>query len=329
MTQLPPLPIVASSTYPSGAFLIDNSTIEKSACGRLYELASLRKRTPASAKAGRNFGAGLHIGWKTRYSLCGNNATDDAAKLAIDSAMQRWFDEHPQPLDDFRSFLHATRVMDAYNSHYGNEMFRILNRADGRPAIESSFTFPIGTCIYMDAGGIARPITVVYTGRTDLFIGNNDGEWVFDHKTAFMFGGGFERQMGMDGGQLGYCWAFKQFFGRYPRGYIIDAVRIRRPTRKAEYDDSPPVDSSDLQRLPYFVMPDTIEDWRLSVLGHVQSIFDQYARGFFPMQRRLCENKYGACDMHDVCNAAVSSRESVLSSQLYEDDNWSPLNPTT
>jgi hypothetical protein len=78
--------------------------------------------------------------------------------------------------------------------HYKKEPFKILPSSDGRPIVERAFAIPFGT---------VQNIPIVYMGKIDLGIKNNDGVWVQDHKTAFQFGDTFDSQMQQDGGQLG------------------------------------------------------------------------------------------------------------------------------
>lgn len=331
MIALPPLSFVKTETGQL-AFLCDNSSLESLVCPRLYELKHIRKRELVAARAGRNFGSGLHIGWRERYVRCGSKAVDDAAAVGINTAMAEYFAEKPQPPDDFRTLDHAQRVMAAYNDRYRDEPFTIMLKADGTPAIESSFAFPLGEVQYtgLQPDLWNKWIKIIYTGRIDLLSHDAEGDWAGpDHKTAFQFGDSFLDTMSTDSGQKGYCWAFQQFYGRPPRGYIIDAVRIRRPTKASSYAGGAPCDASDMQRIPHYVFPGEIDEWREDTLAKIETIFWMHARGYFQRHTKMCVSKYGRCDMFDVCTSARDSRETVLVSNLFEEATWSPLNPTT
>ena len=325
--KLPPLPLIQVEPelqeYYGGkeAFLIDNSTLELLRCPRLYEYKGLRKREFTGTKAGANFGSTLHVGWAARYRRCESNSVSADVVIEINNAMQTWLGENPQPLDDFRDYNHACTVMTAYNNHYQNEGFQILKvkKPDGTEdlLVERSFALPFGTIC-----GRA----IIYTGKIDLGIHDNHGLWSQDHKTAFMFGDAFDAQMQMDGGQLGYCWALQKATGIMPRGYIIDAVRIRRPSRKSEYDQTAPVDASDFKRMPFFITDDTLDEWKEDVTKLIETIFWHHSNGYFPRHRWHCVGKYGKCEMYDVCSVGRESREAVLNGTLYEDYQWTPLN---
>ena len=306
------------------AFLVDNSSLEQLRCPRLYQQKQLDRRDLVSAKAGANFGSTIHVGRAVRYRRCGANAVTPEVVIEINDAMQKWLAEHPQPLDDFRDYNHACTVMAAYNNNYGNEGFRIVTNAkDGTPLVEKSFALPFGKVNYP---GQKEDTAIIYTGKIDLGIYDNHGLWSHDLKTAFQFGEMFDAQMAMDGGQLGYVWALKQATGVMPRGYIIDAVRIRRPSRKSEYDLSAPCDASDFKRMPFFVTEDTLDEWESNTKALIETIFWHHSRGYFPMHRWHCVGKYGKCEMYDVCSAARESREAILNGTLYEEYTWTPLN---
>jgi hypothetical protein len=231
--------------------------------------------------------------------------------------MFKHFEAFPQPTEDFRTYEHACRVMAAYNATYTNEPFTILKSAIGKPIIEASFIFKLGTVNGTD---------VMYIGRLDTGIENKDGTWSQDHKTTFQFGQSFDDDMAMNGGQLGYVFALWQILGVRPQGYIIDAVRVRKPSRKAEYEGIAPVDSEDFKRIPFNVSEDNLAEWREDVLCIVQNIFLAYDHGFYPRHRKHCVTKYGRCDFYDVCSLPRASRDGVLNSNLYETNEWSPLN---
>lgn len=329
--KLPSLPLInvepELQEYYGGktAFLIDNSTLELLRCPRLYEYKGLRKREYTGTKAGANFGSTLHVGWAVRYRRCGSNPVGPEDAVAINETMAKWVGENPQPLDDFRDYNHACVVMAAYNNHYTSEGFKIVTvkkALDNKVLIEEPLVEKSFALLFGRIGDHA----IIYTGKIDLGIYDNHGLWSQDHKTAFMFGDAFDAQMQMDGGQLGYCWALFKATGVMPRGYIIDAVRIRKPSRKSEYDQTAPVDASDFKRMPFFITDDTIEEWKEDVNHLIKTIFYHHGMGYFPRHRWHCVGKYGKCEMFDVCSVGRESREAVLTGTLYEDYLWSPLN---
>lgn len=313
MRPLPPFPLV------DGHLIIDNSALELLKCPRLFENQWLRRRVLATSRAGRNFGSTVHVGMAVRYRECGSAPCSLEATSNAHLAMQQWLQENPQPLEDFRDFNHACLVLSEYNKHYQEEPFTILKNREGLPIVEASFALPFGK---------VNGYPVIYAGKVDLGIEDNNGVWSFDTKTAFMFGEGWEKSMQMDSGQLGYDWALRQAVppGMKVNGYVINGVRIRRPKKGDEYKGVAPVDASDFVRLPFFVSDETIDEWWENTMHSIEVIMHWYERGYFPQRRSQCVGKYGVCDMFDVCSVGPSSREGILyESGTYEENTWSPL----
>jgi hypothetical protein len=317
-----------------GAFVIDNSTLEKWKCPYAF---SMRDRVPANARAGANFGSTIHRGLETRYKLAGTKPLSPAQQVLCNSAMHEWLTENPQPEMDFRNYAHAEKFLAVYNKIYPQESWQIVKTAEGKEIIESSFCLPFGVCwpnghvtdwplfplkfaaikcLPVDA------IPLYYSGKIDLCIRDSNGIWSFDHKTAFQFGDTFDQQMGRDGGQLGYCWALEQTLGIRPCGYIIDAMRVRKPSRASEFTGAAPIDGTDFKRIPNWITPDQLAEWKENVLAIIGDIFASYRRGFFPQHRWQCTNKYGACDYIEVCTSGKTDRARILASGLFEDNKW-------
>lgn len=320
--NLPPLPLVG------GAFIIDNSGLEDLKCPRLFQYKQLNRKVAANARAGANFGSTIHRGLETRYNRCGPNRVDELTKVAIDADMLAWLAENPQPDMDFRDYNHACKMMAVYNNIYQNEQFKIVvSPTTSKPIIEASFCLPFGEIRLKEPnpnlpnGGWFIPI--YYSGKIDLGIQDNNGIWSFDHKTAFQFGESFDKQMAMDGGQLGYCWALGQVLGVKPQGYIIDAIRVRRPKKQDEFGGIDCIDGTDFKRTPYYVTDDMLAEWREDVMQLIKNIFDYHASGHYPRHRWQCTNKFGMCDFYDVCSTLRNQREMVLESGMYEENTWS------
>lgn len=331
--KLPDFPLV------DGCAIFDNSSLEKFRCPRAWQYSELDLKSPTAERAGANFGSTMHRGWETRYNLVGTELVDPASALLIESAMNEWLQQHPQPEQDFRNFNHACKMMRVYNNIYKRESFTILKNAHEKPIIENSFMLPFAvwredeqTVKEWNAGPGGWTTEMIlsngwtpifYSGKIDLGIEDPNGIWSFDHKTAFMFGDGFTKQMAMDGGQLGYCWALGQTVGKPPTGYIIDAVRVRRPTVKQGFTGESPIDGTDFNRTPYFVTPDMLAEWREDVMQIMRSIFLCHTQGHFPRHRWQCVNKYGMCEFYDVCSTPRAQRVMVLNSGMFEANTWS------
>jgi hypothetical protein len=309
-----------------GAFLIDNSDLEKLRCPRAFQYSELNRRSAIAERAGANFGSTIHRGLETRYNNVGTNEVDDLTKVKIEADMLAWLSENPQPENDFRNYNHACKMMAVYNNIYKKEEFEILKNQAGKPIIEATFALPFGEIpatesLYVNQG-TDDLVPIIYCGKIDLGIEDHNGIWSFDHKTSFQFGDTFDKQMAMDGGQLGYCWALSQVTGKKPQGYIIDAIRVRRPSKKDEFSEKSCIDGTDFKRTPYYVSQDMLDEWKADVLALIQNIFAYHAAEHFPRHRWNCTNKYGMCDYYDVCSCPREQRDMILNGSLFEENTW-------
>lgn len=286
----------------------------------------------------------LNATWQT-CSVCQGSGSS-SAPVQINFSMLEWLDAHPQPQTEFRNYGHACNMLAVYNQQYGQEAFKILTTPEGKPLVEASFALPFALLVKFEEyytvfewdgdedfyrlqkqAAASRGmfcIKVYYTGKIDLGIEDNSGIWSFDHKTAFQFGDGFLQQMDMDAGQLGYMWALQQVTGKQACGYIIDAIRVRRP-KKSDDPMAGSIDATDFFRRPFFKPQETLLEWRKNVLSIILNIANMVEQGDFPMHRSQCISKYGACEFIDVCSTPPSQRDLIKNSGMYEENKWSPL----
>lgn len=300
-----------------GHFILDNSSLEQLRCPRLYQYSSVQRKALITAKAGRNFGSAIHLAMAVRHIRCGSEAVTPEVFEEQKNSMYLWLKAHPQPARDFRDYNHAENVIAAYNKHYQIEPFKIVKNHEGKPIVEHSFLLPFGT---------VDGIPVLWAGKIDLMVEDNNGHWVFDTKTAFQFGETWTCQMAEDSGQRGYVWAGQQVLGKKLYGSIINGIRIRRPKKEDQYTGVAPIDKTDLQRIPVYITDTEIEEWHRDTSECIHSLFDMYRRGYFPKHRWMCVTKYGLCDFYKVCSLAPAFRDANLNDpNLYEDDTWTPL----
>lgn len=335
-----------------GCLLLDNSAIEKWRCPQEFDYSVNAKRSLVASRAGRNFGSACHEGWNVRYKECGTAPATSAAIEKINETMRLYFERSPEPSGDFRNYGHSVRYMAEYNKVYQTEPFKILGQPDhctnpGRPIIEEPFMLPFAIAYKATAGlwtvlpwdqarylsWRAAPvdwiIPIFYTGKIDLGIENDNGIFSFDHKTSFEFGEKFTKDMMINGGQRGYCWALGKIIGRKATGYIIDACRVRRPSKKTDYEGAGNIDASDFQRLPKWLDDIELAEWETDVRAIIQNILTIDSTGHYPRHRWECVRKYGECDFYQICTSLAAQRHwQLFDSMQYEENKWSPLKQT-
>lgn len=315
---LPPLPIVDGTSIfglDCQALIFDNSSLEDwQICKRLYQFKQLDRLIAPGKRAGANFGSGCHRGWETRYRTIGPGRVTADVEAAMNDAITRHFTANPQPEGDFRTADHCIRYMGVYNTLYPIEPFQVFSYK-GAYFVERSFAFPFGTI-----GGYL----CVYAGKIDMAVTTPDLR-TWDNKTTFQFGEGMTLDWQQNGGQRGYVWAFHEATGTWPRGYIINACRVRRPSKKDLYGESVPVDSTDFMRIPFDVTIDMIDDWKQDTSALIEEVIWSHGRGYFPCSRKSCSGKYGPCDYSFVCTTMPHAQRQVLLDRC-EPNDWTPLN---
>jgi hypothetical protein len=320
-----------------GAFLVDNSGLELLRCPSEFYYSFVRRRRLVANKAGMNFGSTMHVAWARRYAECGSGLCSEETEASAREDMRKWLEAHPQPMGDFRDLQHAEKVLRAYNDFYKEERFRIFtNPRTNQPIVEQSFMLPFCSMVWngcewlssnpIDLNPHPENIPVYYCGKLDLAVEDDYGFWAGpDHKTAFMFGKGWEADMQRNPGQRGYVWALREITGRMPHGYIIDGVRIRAPRKVDVFLGEAPVSADDFKRIPVFVSPEDLSEWKENTEDKLQEVFTYGERNKWPQHENQCVRKYGICDFYDVCTVRKGAREQALEGNLYEDNKWSPL----
>lgn len=340
MTPLPLLPPLVPGGNP--ILLLDNSTLDLyNSCPREGEYGHIDNWVSASDKEALNFGAAAHEGWKWRYQHCGtkdlnccsfdHNGIESVGANAIQNdIIQQWFSAHPQPLDSFRSPSLCLELMARYNERYQDETFEIVaNPKTGKPCVEQSVMVFLGTLQVKHSDITHTNVDIYYTGRIDLIISTHEGIWILDHKTTFQFGSSFTNQMSMSAQFIGYAWAVQQAFGINAIGYIINAIRVRKPTDKALLaEDFFRVrgSDSDFARIPFYITQENIDEWKINTLALALTILYHHSQQYFPMNRTQCQRKWGACQFFEVCNTAREHRQQILQSEAFMQNEWSPLN---
>jgi hypothetical protein len=309
-TMNPQLPLLDEHTL-----IIDNSYLELLRCPRELLYKQGLRRVPAVPKAAQFFGQGLHIGLATRYSLCGSNEVTDSTPIM--QAIVKHFGTNQPPVGDYRTLDFATQIIDAYDSTYRTEPFKIVRVVD-KPIIE---------CSFMEEMGYVEGYKVMYAGRLDLFVEDNEGTWVWDNKSAYMFGQSWDNEMKASPQFRGYMWAMNKVTGIMPRGFKVNGIRVRPPTKEAELNPAKRVrPNEDFRRLTEHIQPEEITEWAENTLEKVREVVLMFQRGVFPKHESMCVGKYGPCSFYDVCRLPAQNREEYLSSGLFEKYEWSPIN---
>lgn len=309
--------VTLEDVLQENALFVDNSALESfTTCPRKWEMQYGLKRVTAAPAPALQFGSAVHAALAWRYThdphMTNFEGTQDAMFLELGKGLS---DRHPL-MDDYRNFDYGTRLLRAYNEVYGREPFRILSLKD-KPIVEMPFALPLGAITRPDGSDL----WIVYTGKIDLGIEENDGIWVMDHKTSSIVGDSFYAEMAMSPQQEGYNWAFWTVFGVLPVGFIINMIATRKESRTGK--------GIEFNRQRVYISQERLEEWQANTLGIVDELVWMLNRRHITMHKKNCISKYGRCAYYDVCSLPFNQRGIMLSSNLFQPNTWSPLNATS
>ena len=312
-----------SNTLPSlpnidGALVVDNSSLDLfQTCPWLYYVTILLRRTPAMPKAALNFGGALHEALRYRYSAIDHLAPGDTTTTSMIEILRTHFAQHPAPANDHRQCELAEHFVSTYNKIYKREPWTIA-KCNNKSIIEQPIMFVLGK--------LSNGHTLIYTGRIDLAVRDSEGLWVLDHKTTFEFGLGFEDDMRITPQMRGYAVGLMKILKEQPVGYIINAIRVRKPRVMDLFDPASGVRVDDFKRQIEHFSYHELQEWQDNTLNLVEELIWHHARGVFPLHRKSCVGKYGKCQLYDVCLIKRDQREGFLMSNVFETNDWTPLN---
>lgn len=179
-------------------------------------------------------------------------------------------------------------------------------RADGKPAIEFEFSFPLE---------VIHPTTgnpLLYGGRFDMVGKYMSSLWVVDEKTATRLGPQWLRSFTLRGQLLGYTFAARSF-GLPVNGFIVRGISFLRDY----YGHAEVVE----------VVPDyRLDQWREQLEEDAASMVRDWERGRFSWNFGEACNAYGGCPFQNLCD---KERWQEWWQQYYTIDYWNPLEKTS
>lgn len=291
----------------NGALFIDNSGLElMTTCDRAFEYSQVLRRVTATPRSALSFGGAIHKALEYRYKTDPNLLEINTRPQMLSEFIGAYNVEVPD--DEYRTVDFGNSIINMYNEHYGREPFSVLQH-NGAPVVEMPFSLLLGE---------VDSIPVFYTGRIDLVVERNGGAWPMDHKTSSIMGDQFYAEMATSAQHRGYSWAFWRFFKRLPVGYLINAIATRRPTKTGK--------GIEFNRQEVYLSEAELLEWEYNTMQLVEELVWKLKRGYMPMKRKWCIAKYGRCPYYDVCLLPQEQRGVMLSSGLFQNNEWSPLN---
>jgi hypothetical protein len=255
---------------------------------------------------------GLYAAALERYAHAkASGATHDSATLA----MVRWALENSGERDENGEWLpwtpegEAASLKNRYTlirslvwnveDRLGTP-FQTLILANGKPATELSFSFPL-----FEVGGEE----VSYCGHFDEIVTFDGQEWVKDDKTSKnSLDGNYRQSFTPDNQMSGYTVAGKIVLKRPIRGVLVRACQV----------------GVNFNRFATFPVPRpqaVLDEWTRDAQVWITRAREDAQRGFFPLNDRAC---FG-CEFRKVCGVSPNHREAWLKEDFVQRAPWNPL----
>lgn len=319
---------------------VDNSTLsEVVTCPRKGAYKFLARRQLAKSRAALFFGGAIHKALEVRDRMMSPMVTNEV-RVAMMDALVEYFDGVDMD-SDFRNLEYAIRTIDKYNEVYRFDPLPPVTLPSGELAVELPFALEVGSVSINKSLLICDPdenngqpfekyfdeLTIVFTGKMDRLVRSKGELMVFDHKTSSLGGPNFFNEFYTALQFRGYKWAAEQLTGERVSGVVINGIICRPPLNDGRINYN-------LDRQSIYLSDEGIVEWQntfmLSVREWVTQVsnqddFPENPTQSFPIRTGACIHKYGQCEYFDVCQLPMSQRSMMLSSGLYEDHSWSPL----
>lgn len=220
-----------------------------------------------------------------------NHIGDDAFRIA-DSG-KPWDSGHSAKT---RSTLIRTIIW--YFEHFAEDL-PVIMLADGRPAVEHSFTLPF----YDD---------IVYCGHIDKLVEMGGEPLVVDQKTTTATVSQYYfDQYSPDTQMSGYSWAGQIIYNMPIRGVMIDAAQITAGWTRFERGFA-------------FRTPSQLMEWKDNSVATIERARKAVEDNYFPMNTTACGN-YGGCEFRKICSRAPEVRDQLLRSDYQQGARWDPI----
>lgn len=230
--------------------------------------------------------------------------------------------------DEWRGPTFACQVIQHYVNRHSSEPFEILVH-ENKYFIERPFRIGLGEMkvnaeleIILEGETIpvkrfVKNLTIFITGKIDLGIKNEREEkFVFDHKTASRLGDTFWSKFALSPQFKTYGWAFKQIFGEFPKGAIVNVLVCRKPTRTGT--------SIAFERQTFHYSHEMYREWEVNTLHTLRSFIAIMMSHNYPPNDANCVRIYGKCPYMGICTLEPKHRLAALRTSEFPPVQWDP-----
>lgn len=273
-------------------------------CPRYYKYKMIDGWTPRALSVDLLFGICFATALETYHRhLAAHGDFDQSVMAAVRAALvQSWDAPNLRPfafMDSAKTRENLIRSVVWYTEHYKDDNMKTVVLANGKPAVELSFTMPI------DNG-------YMLAGHMDRLVEYSNSIYVQDQKTTKQALGAFYFTQYAPNIQMTlYPFVGKIIYKIAVSGVIVDAAQILVGATRFERGF---VHSTETQLSEFYdEMLELIETTRKATLEN-----------HFPMRRTSC-NMYRGCEFRGVCSRAPEHRESFLKADFDKKPSWDPM----
>lgn len=304
---------------------IDNSSMETlTTCPRSAYYSLIQGRVAVGGEA-LVYGSAHHEGLEAYYK---GKTVEEVRRAVYETFDGNVFAGWRTPESALES------IMD-YMQRWKHETIVPLKDGNGTPMVEIPFSIPLGeievnefirhqkNLLVKDCADdtstmfFVNKLTIFWTGKIDMFIKLDGGNWIMDHKTSSIKGESYYAGFELSHQTIGYTWAGEQILKEPVTGFLLNLIINRKPTKTGK--------GREFDRRQYYYPRYRIDEWPKDTMAILEDLVGYLVKGSFPPMRAWCVGKYGKCRYHDVCCVPPENRIKMLHSTLYQDNTWSPL----
>lgn len=308
-----------SQILPALQLAIDSTSLgEFKLCPRRYYYSIVLGYAPQAESIHLAFGLAIHGAVERFHHARAAGADhDDAIEAALDYALKVSWDpelQRPRALfteDPVKNRFTLVRSLVWYFDLYRDDPLRTALRANGKPAVELSFSFDSGLRSRLTGEAF------LFCGHLDRLADFNDAPVIPDIKTT-------KHQLNP------HYWS--QFAPNNQFGFydLAGALGLGRPSRGIMVDGMQILAGS--TRFGRFLVPrdealraEWLEgaSWWVARLEDCAEGAERLAEQAYPMNDKSCD-AFGGCPFREVCARAPSTRQRWLES-AYKKRVWDPL----
>ena len=205
------------------------------------------------------------------------------------------------------------RTIVWYVEQFDNEGLEIVKLANGKPAVELSFSFEIDN-------------DIILCGHLDRLVKMGEDYYVMDQKTTgTTIGPYYYEKFNPDTQMSCYTFAGKAIFDMPVKGVIIDAAQIA-------------VGFSRFERGFTFRTQAQLDEWYHDTLYTINLAQEATRKSEFPMNRSKCGSTiehfpmrtsscrdFGGCEYRKICSLSPEVRNKFLKGDFVQEPRWDPL----